>query len=63
MKIRLEFSLEEINVILQGLGEIPAKLSMNLIQRIQDEATEQLKPNNYTQNGNQTYTEDIPSVS
>lgn len=44
MKIKLEFSVEEVNLIIQGLGEIPAKLSMNLIQRIQDEATEQLQP-------------------
>lgn len=52
MKIKLEFSVEEVNLIIQGLGEIPAKLSMNLIQRIQDEATEQLQPKLQIEDGN-----------
>lgn len=63
MKIKLEFSVEEVNLILQGLGEIPAKLSMNLIQRIQDEASEQLQPKPYVENGTQTDSEDLSSIS
>jgi hypothetical protein len=63
MNITLYLTVEEVNVIIQGLGELPAKTSMALIQKIQDEGSKQLQPNNYTQNGNQTYTEDIPSVS
>lgn len=63
MKIKLEFSVEEVNLIIQGLGEIPAKLSMNLIQRIQDEATEQLQPKSYIENGTQTDSEDLSSIS
>lgn len=44
MKITLHLTLEEVNSILQGLAELPAKTSMTLIQRIHDEASEQLKP-------------------
>jgi len=63
MNITLYLTVEEVNVIIQGLGELPAKTSMTLIKKIQEEGSKQLQSNNYTQNGNQTYTEDIPSVS
>ncbi len=63
MNITLYLTVEEVNVIIQGLGELPAKTSMTLIEKIQEEGSKQLQSNNYTQNGNQTYTEDIPSVS
>lgn len=39
-----ELELAEVNIILQGLGELPAKLSMNLIQNIQDQAASQMQP-------------------
>ena len=42
----MNFDLEvgEVNIVLQGLGELPAKLSMNLIQKIQEQAAVQMQP-------------------
>jgi len=42
--INLDLSLEEINVILGGLGELPAKASMGVIQKIQQQASPQVTP-------------------
>lgn len=42
--INLTLSLEEINVILGGLGELPAKASMGVIQKIQQQAGPQVQP-------------------
>ena len=42
--INLDLSLEEINVILSGLGELPAKASMGVIQKIQQQAQPQVVP-------------------
>ena len=43
--MKFELELAEVNIILQGLGELPAKLSMNLIQLIQEQAASQMQPN------------------
>ena len=42
--MKFEFEVEEVNIILQGLGELPAKLSRNLIQSVQQQAAAQLQP-------------------
>ena len=42
--MKFEFGVDEINIILQGLGELPAKLSMNIIARIQEDAAKQMQP-------------------
>jgi hypothetical protein len=42
--IKLDLSLEEINMVLGGLGELPAKASMGVIQKIQQQAGPQVKP-------------------
>ena len=42
--MKFEFEIEEVNIILKGLGELPAKLSMNLIQSIQEQAASQMQP-------------------
>ena len=42
--MKFELELTEVNVILQELGELPAKLSMNLIQSIQEQAASQMQP-------------------
>ena len=42
--INLDLSLEEINLILNGLGELPAKASMAVIQKIQQQAQPQVVP-------------------
>ena len=42
--MKFEFEVDQVNVILQGLGELPAKLSMNLISSIQKQAEKQMKP-------------------
>ncbi len=43
--MKFELELAEVNIILQGLGELPAKLSMNLIKVIQEQAASQMQPN------------------
>ena len=43
-KLELQLTIEEINTILQGLGELPAKLSMGLITSIQNQAAPQMQP-------------------
>ena len=42
--IKLDLSLEEINMVLGGLGELPAKASMGVIQKIQQQASPQVEP-------------------
>jgi len=42
-KVTLEFTVDELNVVLAGLGELPAKASLGLIDRIRAEATQQLR--------------------
>ena len=44
MKITLHLTVEEVNAILTGLAELPAKTSMGLIQKIHEEATRQTTP-------------------
>jgi len=33
--MKFEFEVDQVNIVLQGLGELPAKLSMNIITSIQ----------------------------
>ena len=40
--LKLEVTVAEANTIVAGLGEIPAKFSMPLIQKIQQQAGPQL---------------------
>ena len=42
--IKLDLSLDEINMVLGGLGELPAKASMGLIQKVQQQAGPQVQP-------------------
>tara|TARA_B100001564_G_C20631723_1_gene667544 strand:+ start:584 stop:739 length:156 start_codon:yes stop_codon:yes gene_type:complete len=42
--MKFEFEVDEVNIVLQGLGELPAKLSMNIITSIQKQAEKQMKP-------------------
>ncbi len=42
--MKFELSIEEVNIVLQGLGEVPAKLSMNVIKLVQDQAAAQMQP-------------------
>ena len=37
-KLSIEFNIDELNIILAGLGELPAKASLPLIQKIQSAA-------------------------
>jgi hypothetical protein len=39
-----QLTVEEVNAVLQGLGELPAKNSMNLITSIQNQAATQMQP-------------------
>jgi len=43
-QITLNLTLTEVNAILTGLGELPAKSSMGLIQKIQQQAGPQIQP-------------------
>ena len=49
--MKFEFEVDQINVILQGLGELPAKLSMNLISSIQKQAEKQMQPEMVSEEG------------
>ena len=49
MKITLHLTVEEVNAILQGLAELPAKTSMLLIQKIHNEASAQTQPETHEQ--------------
>lgn len=42
--LKLELTVQEVNILLQGLGELPAKISIQLISKINQQAQEQLKP-------------------
>jgi len=50
--MKFEFSVDEINIILQGLAELPAKHSMNIIARIQEDAAKQMQPEINTEDKN-----------
>lgn len=41
--VKLELTTDEVNIILAGLGELPAKHSINLLIKVQQQAQEQLK--------------------
>lgn len=41
--IILSLDIEEINLLMQALGELPAKLSMNLLSKVQTLTQEQIK--------------------
>jgi hypothetical protein len=41
--VKLELTVEELNVVIEALGELPAKKSTALINKIMLTATEQLK--------------------
>ena len=38
-----KLTIEEVNLVLQGLGELPAKLSINIINSIQTQAASQMQ--------------------
>jgi ACT domain-containing protein len=42
-EITLTLTLTEVNAILSGLGELPAKSSMSVIQKIQQQAAPQIQ--------------------
>ena len=42
--VTLEVTLNEANVILAGLGELPAKVTIGLINKLQNQAASQLQP-------------------
>ena len=42
--ITLNLELDEVNVVLNALGELPAKVSMPVIQKVQEQAHPQVAP-------------------
>ena len=40
--IQLSFTVQEVNTILAAMGEVPAKVSMGIIQKIQAQAGPQV---------------------
>lgn len=42
--IKLDLTLEEVNIVLNALGELAAKVSMPVIQKIQEQAQPQVIP-------------------
>ena len=49
--MKFELDLTEVNIILQGLAELPAKHSMNIIARIQEDAAKQMQPEMKSEEG------------
>jgi hypothetical protein len=43
-KVTLEFTVDELNVVFGGLGELQAKISLGLIEKIRSQAVSQLQP-------------------
>ena len=43
MKFNLELTEQEVNIVLAGLGELPAKHSIELIAKIKSECESQIK--------------------
>lgn len=41
--LKFELTVEESNLLLQALGELPAKVSTGLINKLQQQAAPQLK--------------------
>ena len=41
--VTLELTVEEVNIVLAGLGELPAKASISMIDKIRHVASEQLQ--------------------
>lgn len=55
--LNFELTLEETNTILGGLSELPAKVSMVLINKLQQQAQPQLQTTHQeTENGESTET-------
>jgi hypothetical protein len=52
--LKFEFTVEEVNVIFEGLGELPAKKSEVLRVKIYQTAQEQLKAQQSAQQQNQS---------
>lgn len=46
--LNFTFTIEEANVILAGLQELPAKIANPLTQKLQEQAREQLMPKQET---------------
>lgn len=44
--IKLELTIEEVNLILMGLQELPAKISMQLLLKLQSEGQKQFDQQN-----------------
>ena len=42
--IKLDLTLEEVNIVLNALGELAAKVSKPVIQKIQEQAQPQVTP-------------------
>ena len=40
--MKFELTLDEVNIVMQGLGELPAKTSFGLIQKFQQNAQAQM---------------------
>jgi hypothetical protein len=43
MLVKLELTFDDVNVIIAGLGELPAKISLGVIERVRKQAAEQLR--------------------
>lgn len=51
-EITITVTIEEANIILAGLGELPAKVSSQLITKVQQQGSEQVKTQQSRENGN-----------
>lgn len=42
--VNFELTVDEVNVVLAGLGELPAKISLSVIDKVRGQAVAQLQP-------------------
>ena len=41
--IKLELTVEEVNIVMAGLAELPIKLSLKTLQRVEEQARAQVE--------------------
>lgn len=44
--IKLELTVEEVNIVMSGLAELPVKISIKTLQRVEDQTRRQLNSSN-----------------
>jgi len=62
MKYDIKLEEEELNLLLEGLGELPAKRSINLIGKIHQSANEQIQAKRQAEEALMKAKEDLKKI-